>query len=309
MGEEELLSMVDASLLHLKDTNMVELTVDECFVPTRLGQAIVASAFNPEDGLFIHDELKRALQAFVMDGEMHMFYMFAPLQTGTTFEVDWETFRNELYKLDESGIRAMQFVGVKPGRINNLYVTTLSSFEALAWRIYNALFNLTMLTHNYRAHGGPLPEDPVILTIYRRAYTAFQLRDLCNEVPISAIASKYKIPRGNVQTLAQICHGFAAGMVKFCQRMGWDMLAVVLDHMRDRLQAGARADLLEMAQVAYVKSRTARLLWENGFKTLRALAEADPKDLVPVLMMVGGNDASKLCLDSYRRLPFTDSLI
>jgi DNA polymerase theta len=68
--------------------------------------------------------------------------------------------------------------------------------------------------------------------------------------------------------------------------MGWDMLAVVLDHMRDRLQAGARSDLLEMAKVAYVKSRTARLLWENGFKTLRALAEADPKELVPVLMMV-----------------------
>lgn len=89
-----------------------------------------------------------------------------------------------------------------------------------------------------------------------------------------------------MQTLTQICHGFAAGIVKFCQRMGWDMLAVVLDHMRDRLQAGARADLLEMAQVAYVKSRTARLLWENGFKTLRALAEADPKDLLPVLMMV-----------------------
>lgn len=119
--------MVDASLKELKDTNLVELTIDECFVPTRLGQAIVASAFSPEDGLFIHDELKRALQAFVMDGEMHMFYMFAPLQTGTTFDVDWETFRNELYKLDESGIRAMQFVGVKPGRINNLYVSVLRS--------------------------------------------------------------------------------------------------------------------------------------------------------------------------------------
>ena len=75
-------------------------------------------------------------------------------------------------------------------------------------------------------------------------------------------------------------------MIKFCQRMGWGMLAVVLEHMRDRLQAGARADLLEMAQVAYVKSRTARILWENGFRSVRALAEADPKDLVPVLMMV-----------------------
>lgn len=69
--------------------------------------------------------------------------------------------------------------------------------------------------------------------------------------------------------------------------MGWGMLAAVLDHMRDRLEAGARADLLEMTQVAFVKSWTARLLRENGFRNVRALAEADPKDLIPVLMMVG----------------------
>ena len=65
------------------------------------------------------------------------------------------------------------------------------------------------------------------------------------------------------------------------------MLAAVLDHMRDRLEAGARADLLEMTQVTYVKSWTARLLRDNGFRNLRALAEAEAKDLVPVLLMVG----------------------
>lgn len=75
-------------------------------------------------------------------------------------------------------------------------------------------------------------------------------------------------------------------MIKFCQRMGWGMLAAVLDHMCDRLKAGARADLLEMAQVTYVKSRTARVLWENGLKSVRALAEADVNDLVPVLLQV-----------------------
>lgn len=30
--------------------------------------------------------------------------------------------------------------------------------------------------------------------IYRRAYTAFQLRDLSNEVPLSTISTRYKIP-------------------------------------------------------------------------------------------------------------------
>lgn len=68
--------------------------------------------------------------------------------------------------------------------------------------------------------------------------------------------------------------------------MGWGMLAVVLEHMRDRLQAGARDDLLEMAQVTHVKSWTARLLWENGFRSVRTLADADAKDIVPVLIMV-----------------------
>lgn len=130
------------------------------------------------------------------------------------------------------------------------------------------------------------PEQAKLARIYHRVYVAFQLRDICNEVPIHAIANKYETPRGYVQNLAQVCHGFAAGMVKFCQRLGWGMMAAVLDHMSDRLRAGARADLLEMAQVTFVKSRMARMLWESGFKTVRALAEADAKDLVPVLMQV-----------------------
>lgn len=73
-------------------------------------------------------------------------------------------------------------------------------------------------------------------------------------------------------------------------------MAAVLDHMRDRLEAGARADLLEMAQVPFVKSWTARLLRDNGFRNLRALAEAEPKDLVPVLMMVCFLDFLFACL-------------
>ena len=149
-----------------------------------------------------------------------------------------------------------------------------------------------MNSNNTRVQSGAslketTPEQITQARIYRRAYTAFQLRDLSNETPISTIATRYRIPRGAVQTLAQQCHGFAAGIVKFCQRMDWGMLAAVLDHMRDRLEAGARADLLEMTQVTYVKSWTARLLRDNGFKNLRALAEAETKDLVPVLLMVG----------------------
>lgn len=63
--------------------------------------------------------------------------------------------------------------------------------------------------------------------VYRRFYLAMQLRDLCNEVPIHAVARKYDMPRGSVQTLSQTCQGFAAGMVKFCEHMGWGYVVIL----------------------------------------------------------------------------------
>ncbi|PWY87012.1 DNA-directed DNA polymerase theta [Aspergillus heteromorphus CBS 117.55] len=261
-------SIMRSALQELITEGLLHLNDDESYSPTQLGQAVVASAFAPEDGLFVHEELKRALQAFVLDGDMHIFYMFTPIQAAAGTPIDWPIFRDQLDNLDESGLRALQFVGVQPGFVNSMVQSGASLKENT-------------------------PEQVKQARIYRRAYTAFQLRDLSNEVPLATIASRYRIPRGTVQTLAQQCHGFAAGIVKFCQRMDWGMLAAVLDHMRDRLEAGARADLLEMAQVTYVKGWTARLLRENGFRNLRALAEADAKDLVPILMMVNPRKAQK----------------
>ncbi|KAL4898218.1 hypothetical protein BDV59DRAFT_166419 [Aspergillus ambiguus] len=265
-------SIMHSALEELIDEKLLQQNDDESYGATQLGQAVVASAFAPEDGLFVHEELRRALQAFVMDGEMHIFYMFTPLQMAMNTPIDWPIFRDQLDELDDSGQRALQFVGVQPGFVNTMVQSGASLKENT-------------------------PEQVKMARIYRRAYTAFQLRDLSNEVPLAVIANRYRIPRGAIQTLAQQCHGFAAGMVKFCQRMGWGMLAAVLDHMRDRLEAGARADLLELAQVTYVKGWTARLLRENGFRNLRALAEAEPNDLVPVLMMVNSRKAQRSQLD------------
>ena len=150
-------------------------------------------------------------------------------------------------------------------------------------------FHLYCLTLNRANSGKQLPErsqqEKDAARIYRRFYAAFQLRDLCNEVPIHGVARKYETPRGFVQTLAQTCEGFAAGMIKFCERMGWGMLQCVLEHMRDRLKAGAKSDLLDLAKIPFVKSRTARVFWENGFKSMRAIAAAESKDLVPILVL------------------------
>ncbi|OQV02808.1 Helicase conserved domain-containing protein isoform 1 [Cladophialophora immunda] len=230
IDRSQVAEMVDvAKKALLQDGLIQEGEYDSCLEPTRLGIAVVAAGLGPEDGVFVHSELRRALESFVMDD------------------------------LDDSGMRAIRLIGVNPAFVNRLVNSGAQLKENTA-------------------------EEIRMARIYRRAYSAFQLRDLCNEMPIHEISLKYSVPRGQVQTLAQTCHGFAAGMIKFCERMKWGMLAAVLAHMLDRLRAGARADLLEMAQIAFVKSRMARMLWENGFKSVRALSEADPQALVPIMM-------------------------
>ena len=253
-------TMVNDAIQDLCTNSLIQTTSFDSFEPTTLGQAIVASSLSPEDGIFVHNEMRRALECFVMDGEMHIFYLFTPVQTTSLGDISWPVFRDQMEKLEESGKRALRCVGVSPSLVNSLVNSG------------------TTLKEN-------TPDEISRARTYRRAFAAFQLRDLCNEVPIHKISSRYSVPRGFVQNLAQTCHGFAAGMIRFCQRMGWGMLAAVLEHMVNRLRAGARADLLEMAQVTHVKSRMARILWENGFKSVRSLAEAEPKDLVPVMML------------------------
>lgn len=109
---------VKTTVRELLQTGLI-MKVNGFYEPTALGQAIVAASLTPDDGLFVYDELARALQAFVMDGDMHVFYTFTPV-TVAAVNINWVTFRNEMEKLDDSGIRALKLIGVKPGYVNTL---------------------------------------------------------------------------------------------------------------------------------------------------------------------------------------------
>ncbi|KAF5671355.1 DNA polymerase theta subunit [Fusarium circinatum] len=253
---------ITSSLEEIESMGFVTSDSLSMFTATQLGRAIVASAIDPDDGVFVHSELSRALQAFVMDGEMHVLYTFTPVQEFGVM-VNWQVFRNEMESLDESGLRVLRLLGIKPTTILKL------------------------------AQGATLrettPEEKQVARVHRRFYLALQLRDLCNEIPIHIVARKYDVPRGMVQNLSQTCQGFAAGMIKFCEQMSWGVMAAALEHFSDRLVAGARADLLALAKIPFIKSRTARVFWENGFRTVATIANADPTELFPILMQAQPN--------------------
>ena len=114
--------MVAATLKELIAAGLITVDHLGSYEATPLSQATVASYLTPEDGIFIHGELRRALQAFVMDGEMHIFYTFTPVYISGLADVNWPIFRREMWDLDESGLRVLEFVGINPGLINRMYV-------------------------------------------------------------------------------------------------------------------------------------------------------------------------------------------
>lgn len=111
---------VEESLADLQMMEFITLDGHGGFQATRLGHAIVASSLDPEDGIFVHGELKKALQAFVMDGEMHVLYNFTPVHDLGAVAVNWRVFWNEMQQLDDSGLRVMSFLGLKPTIVNKM---------------------------------------------------------------------------------------------------------------------------------------------------------------------------------------------
>lgn len=113
--------LLEASLEEIEQMEFVAKDGDSTYEATQLGKAIVASAIDPDDGIFIHKELTRALRAFVMDGDMHILYTFTPVQE-TGVQVNWQVFRNEMEGLDDSGMRVLSFLGIKPTTVLRLFV-------------------------------------------------------------------------------------------------------------------------------------------------------------------------------------------
>ena len=112
--------MVAATLKELIASGLITVDRFGSYEATLLSQATVASYLTPEDGIFIHGELRRALQAFVMDGEMHIFYTFTPVYSSGLADINWPIFRREMWNLDESGLRVLEFVGINPSLINRM---------------------------------------------------------------------------------------------------------------------------------------------------------------------------------------------
>lgn len=122
MSESSILgAAVESAIDSLIADGLIVAESAGAYKSTQLGQAIVAASLTPEDGLFVYDEIRRALRGFVLDGDLHIFYMFTPIQASSLGDISWATFREQLDELDESSMRVLEYVGVNPAFVNRMY--------------------------------------------------------------------------------------------------------------------------------------------------------------------------------------------
>jgi hypothetical protein len=94
---------------------------------------------DPEDGLFVHAEMQRALSSSVMESEMRSLYLFTPIPSlSRPVEIQWPVFRDYIDFMSEPDLKAFSLIGVAPFVANRLalcgglLLETTSSEAALA---------------------------------------------------------------------------------------------------------------------------------------------------------------------------------
>lgn len=205
----------------------------------------IASSIPPCDGIILYSELQKARQSFVLETELHAIYLVTPFSVCYQIqEIDWLLYLDLWEKLSVPMQRVGELVGVK------------ESFLVKAMR-----GNTTRL-------------DERSLQIHKRFYTALALQELVNEKPMNEVAAKYKFNRGTLQSLQQTSSTFAGIVNSFCHALNWEMLALIVNQMKDRLFFGIRQNLIDLMKIPLLNSQRARALYDAGFQTLIDISRA-----------------------------------
>ena len=101
-----------------------------------------------------------------------------------------------------------------------------------------------------------------ILAIHQRFYTALALNDLVNEVPLPSVSAKYGATKGMLQSLQQTAATFAGMVTKFCAKLGWRSLELLLGQFQDRLQFGIHRELIDLCRLTCLNGQRARVLFD-----------------------------------------------
>ena len=69
----------------------------------------------------------------------------------------------------------------------------------------------------------------------------------------------------------------------FCHKLGWLNLELLLSQFQSRLTFGVQRELVDLVRVSLLNGQRARVIYNGGYQTVAALANADPVEVEVLL--------------------------
>lgn len=128
-----------------------------------------------------------------------------------------------------------------------------------------------------------------------RFYLAMMLHDLWKQVPFPAVAHKYNLPRGTVQSVLSSASSAAVSGARLCAALEsrWAG-AALLAELAPRLQHAAAPELMQLMDLPNVKKARALQLSRAGYKRVEDVARAAVDDLTAAVAHLSRTAAAQL---------------
>jgi len=223
----------------------------ECFETTPLGSATQIANICPYDALKYYLAIKEVLQDFYVEEDLGILYLLASISQEPFESVD-TTLSERILDIVMQRKEFKQFVDKK-------------------------VRNTEELKNYIISVGNRVGHQSDVKSIISRLRRTLVLYDITREHPLQLIAERYygnKEYRGLVQTIQRDSASKASVLSTFAKYSSFPhFFSDYFKQIKERLICGVRPELLPLAQIPYVGPEKARILFDNGFKTISQVAE------------------------------------
>ncbi|KDR16820.1 helicase POLQ-like isoform X2 [Zootermopsis nevadensis] len=216
---------------------------------SRLGKAAIKGCMHLSRAHTLYQDLVQAQSSLVLSSYLHLLYLVTPYDLMSQVKPNPVLYFSAYNRLDVKDFQTTNVLGIS---------------EVCMARMVNG--------QTVKSGQGQ---------VLNRFYLTLMLYDLWNQRSVWDVADEYEVPRGFVQTLMTSSAAFSSCVLRFCEEMKefWAFRDLLVNFTQ-QLSHCCTAELLQLMDLPAVKRGRARQLYKAGYKTLRDVANADPKQMV-----------------------------
>jgi DNA polymerase theta len=256
--EEALTYLIQHEFLK-RDDKIMELT--------SLGFATVQGSLQPEDALFVHRELQKALNGMNLWDCLHILYFLTPLTIGAA--PDWISFFDYFSSLPDNHREIGKMIG-----ISSAFLASLAQ----------------------GLHVGNSPDEQYRYKIHVRFYNCLILFDSMERKELGHISRRFGASKGTIQALQNLAFSFGGMVRNFCRALELHFLDALFKLVHEKLVFGSEAEILELIRVQHVTKQLARIFFKEGIKSIQDLSVANTEDIAKLLFAFGKDSSARITL-------------